>query len=112
VIRRQPAWSRKLLIVFALFSLAGCVSAPRIPSTKAQQAVASIPNMPNARVWSDDRADALLARLNSDVRAVAAGRDGAINVLAISGGGSNGGPRPMSEAETFRQICREMRAPS
>ena len=84
------AWSRKLLILLVLFTLGACASAPRIPSTKAQQAVASIPNMPNARVWSDDRADALLARLKSDVRAVAAGRDGAINVLAISGGGSNG----------------------
>jgi predicted acylesterase/phospholipase RssA len=41
-------------------------------------------------VWSDDRADALLARAKSDIRAEAAGRNGAINVLAISGGGSNG----------------------
>src|SRR5829696_594437 len=81
---------RNLLVVFALFIVAGCASLPRISSTRAQQAVASIPNMPNARVWSDDRADALLARSKSDVRAVAAGRDGAINVLAISGGGSNG----------------------
>ena len=62
----------------------------RTPSTKGQQAVATIPDIPNARVWSDDRADALLARSNSDVRAAAAGRDGAVNVLAISGGGSNG----------------------
>src|SRR5829696_1774067 len=81
---------RKLLVVFALFIVAGCASLPRISSTKDEQAVATIPGIPNARVWSDDRADALLARLTSDIRAVAAGRDGAVNVLAISGGGSNG----------------------
>jgi hypothetical protein len=80
----------KLLVVLALFIVAGCASLPRISSTKDEQAVATILGIPNARVWSDDRADALLARLKSDVRAVAAGRDGAINVLAISGGGSNG----------------------
>ena len=62
----------------------------RAPFTKEQQAVATIPGIPNARVWSDDRADALLARARSDVRAGEAGRAGAINVLAISGGGSNG----------------------
>jgi hypothetical protein len=90
VIRWNPACSRKVRIVLALFTLAGCASPARIPSTKGLQAIATIPDIPNARVWSDDRADALLARSKSDVRAVAAGRDGAINVLAISGGGSNG----------------------
>src|SRR5829696_8387003 len=86
----QRSQSRNLLVVLALFIVAGCASLPRISSTKDEQAVAAIPGIPNARVWSDDRADALLARLKSDVRAAAAGRDGAINVLAISGGGSNG----------------------
>ena len=86
----QRFQSRNLLVVLALFIVAGCASLPRISSTKDEQAVAAIPGIPNARVWSDDRADTLLARLKSDVRAVAAGRDGAINVLAISGGGSNG----------------------
>ena len=80
----------KLPLVLALLAVAGCASLARIPSTKEQQAVATIPGIPNARVWSDDRADALLARAKSDGRADAAGRAGAINVLAISGGGSNG----------------------
>jgi hypothetical protein len=87
--RVQALW-RTLLLVLALFSVAACASLARVPSTKDQQAVAIIPGIPNARVWSDDRADALLARVKSDVRAEAAGRDGAISVLAISGGGSNG----------------------
>jgi len=82
--------TRQLLLVPVLLTLAGCATLARIPSTKDQQAVASIPGIPNARAWSDDRADTLLARAKSDRRAYAAGRDGAINVLAISGGGSNG----------------------
>jgi len=88
--RRALLPTRKLLVVGALLTLAGCASLARVPSTKEQQAVATIPGIPNARVWSDDRADALLARAKSDVRADATGRTLAINVLAISGGGSNG----------------------
>ncbi len=70
----------------ALIALAGCASVTRAPFTAEEQAVATIPGIPNARVWSDDRADALLARARSEVLA----RGGQINVLAISGGGSNG----------------------
>ena len=91
MIARRASLLRLLLLAFALNPLAGCASLPRVPFTKEQQAVATIPGIPNARVWSDDRADALLARARSDVRAGEAGRVGAINnVLAISGGGSNG----------------------
>ena len=78
------------LLGLALFALAGCASLPRVPFTKEQQAVATIPGIPNARVWSDDRADTLLARARSEVFAGGASRPGAVNVLAISGGGSNG----------------------
>ena len=88
--QRRAALTRQLSLVLALLMLAGCATLARVPSTKEQQAVATIPGIPNARVWSDDRADTLLARARSDVRAGAAGRPGAINVLAISGGGSNG----------------------
>ncbi len=88
--QRPAVLTRKLLLVVALLTLAGCASLARVPSTKEQQAVATIPGIPNARVWSDDRADTLLARARSDVRADATGRAGAINVLALSGGGSNG----------------------
>jgi len=88
--QRHTSLPKFLLLAFALPALAGCASLARVPFTKEQQAVATIPGIPNARVWSDDRADALLARASSDVRAGGAGRAGAINVLAISGGGSNG----------------------
>src|SRR5882672_2166778 len=75
------------LVALVLLMLAGCAAMPRVPFTKEQQAAATIPGIPNARVWSDDRADALLARARSEVLA---GRSGTVNVLAISGGGSNG----------------------
>jgi hypothetical protein len=76
------------LLVLALTLLAGCASIPRVPFTKEQQAAATIPGIPNARVWSDDRADVLRAR--SEAITSAARRGGQFNVLAISGGGSNG----------------------
>jgi hypothetical protein len=81
---------RNLLLVLSLSALTGCASIARVPFTKEQQSVATIPSIPNARVWSDDRADTLLARTRSEVLAGPAGRAGAVNVLAISGGGSNG----------------------
>src|SRR3954466_7863851 len=73
--------------LFLPFVLAGCASLQRVPFSKEQQATATIPGIPNARVWSDDRADALLARARSEILA---DRERAVNVLAISGGGSNG----------------------
>src|SRR5437763_15239581 len=79
---------RNFLFVLALTALCGCASVIRVPFTKEQQAAASIPGIPNARVWSDDRAGALLARARSEVLA---GRGGTVNVLAISVGGANGG---------------------
>jgi hypothetical protein len=88
--QRHSSLPTLLLLAFALIALAGCASLARVPFTKEQQSVATIPGIPNARVWSDDRADTLLARATSDVRAGGAGRVGAIHVLAISGGGSNG----------------------
>src|SRR6188768_4084964 len=78
------------LLLLTVLALGGCASIARVPFTKEQQSVATVPGIPNARVWSDDRADTLLARARSEVLAGPAGRAGAVNVLAISGGGSNG----------------------
>ncbi len=80
---------RNFLLVLSTLALAGCAAIARAPFTKEQQSVATVPGIPNARVWSDDRADTLLARARSEVLAgPQAGRP--VNVLAISGGGSNG----------------------
>src|SRR4051812_12650185 len=78
------------LLALALLMLAGCAALPRVPFTKEQQAAATIPDIPNARVWSDDRAAVLLARARSEVFSRAANHTQAVDVLALSGGGSNG----------------------
>jgi hypothetical protein len=87
MIGRSATLARQLLVMLALTALCGCASMPRTPFTKEQQAAAAIPGIPNARVWSDDRADSLLARTRPEMLAR---RGGTVNVLALSGGGSNG----------------------
>ena len=59
--------ARHFLLALALVTLADCASIARVPFTKEQQAVATVPGIPNARVFSGDRADALLARARSEV---------------------------------------------
>src|SRR5260370_10531248 len=88
--QRSAMLARHLLLALALIALCGCASVTRVPFTKEQQASATIPGIPNARVWSDDRADVLLARARSEAFSRAAARTGAVDVLALSGGGSNG----------------------
>ena len=88
--KQQRTVLRNFLLVLSTLALAGCAAIARAPFTKEQQSVATVPGIPNARVWSDDRADTLLARARSEVLAGPAGRAGPVNVLAISGGGSNG----------------------
>ena len=80
-------WLKSALAASALLALAGCAALPRVPFTQEQQAAAMVPGIPDARVWSDERPKLLLARARTDVRA---SRSGPVNVLAISGGGSNG----------------------
>ena len=75
MIARRISPPNLLLLAFALTAPAGCASVARVPFTKEQQSVATIPGIPNARVWSDDRADTLLARARSEVFAGAAGRN-------------------------------------
>ena len=87
MIQRGTVLVRDFLLVLALAALCGCASVTREPFTKEQQAAAAIPGIPNARVWSDDRASALQVRARSEGLA---SRGGTVNVLALSGGGSNG----------------------
>src|SRR3954470_9415155 len=82
---RLPFVTKLAAAALVLAALSGCASVTRAPFTKEQQAVAVIPGIPNARVWSDERAEALLARARST--AFARGTD--VSVLALSGGGSN-----------------------
>jgi hypothetical protein len=71
----------------AALALAGCASIERPSFTQEQQAAAVVPGIPNARIWSDERVDVLLSRSRGTAPPV---RGGPVNVLALSGGGSNG----------------------
>src|ERR1044072_5185142 len=92
---KQPrAPLRHFLLLLPVLALAGCASIARVPFTKEQQSVATVPGIPNARVWSDDRADTLLARARSEVLAGPAGGAGPVNGRAFPGGvptGASGG---------------------
>jgi Patatin-like phospholipase len=83
---RLPFVTKLAAAALALAALSACASVTRAPFTKEQQAVAVIPGIPNARVWSDDKVDSILARTQSTALA----RGSVVNVLALSGGGSNG----------------------
>jgi predicted acylesterase/phospholipase RssA len=80
-----PGIGRAKLLVFAALALAACAGVERIPYTQAEQELAIIPGIPQARVWADDPS---LAK-----------RDPVINlrpsrerpaILALSGGGADG----------------------
>jgi predicted patatin/cPLA2 family phospholipase len=66
--------------------VAGCATVTRIPYTEHEQAVASIPGIPGARVWADD--PAIGRERRSVVSRLPATRQPI--VLALSGGGADG----------------------
>jgi hypothetical protein len=72
-------------VVVCAAVLAGCAAAPRIPYTKEEQALATIPGIPGARFWADD--PTIGAGPRSIVRRLPVDRP---IVLALSGGGADG----------------------
>jgi hypothetical protein len=86
-VNRFVSGLKMLGVGLAALALAGCASIERAPFTQEQQAAAVVPGIPNARIWSDERAETILARSRS---APPLPRGGQVNVLALSGGGSNG----------------------
>ncbi len=75
-----------LLIVAA----AGCSSLPRDQFTARQDAIAQIPGIPGARYWADAAGDEIRAAIKLPSLFVAAQRTGSLDILALSGGASNG----------------------
>lgn len=75
---------RSMIAVFCVLSIAACASIQRIPYTQQEQAVATVPGIPDARVWADDPALAgrSPALANLETRQP--------TVLALSGGGADG----------------------
>jgi hypothetical protein len=73
------------LVAAWAMALTSCAAAPRIPYTQREQTVATIPGIPDARIWADDPS-------------IASGRRSVVTripvlrpvVLALSGGGADG----------------------
>jgi len=76
---------RRVALAVCVAALAGCATAPRIPYTQQEDATASIPGIPDARIWADD--PAIASNRSSVVTRVPVLRP---IVLALSGGGADG----------------------
>ena len=70
--------------------VAGCASLPRTTFTEREQAIAQIPGIPGARFWADAPADEVRAALRIEPMVAYARKTGTLNLLALSGGASDG----------------------
>jgi hypothetical protein len=78
--------SSLLVGIWTTCSLVDCSSLPRVPFTRAQQDVAGIPGIADARIWADDPTGLLRTTPFSDGQR----KPTSIDVLALSGGGAEG----------------------
>jgi Patatin-like phospholipase len=74
-----------LIVGLCAIAIAGCSVNPRHPYTQAEQAVAIIPGIPDARLWADDPTVGTARR-----SVVSRLRIEQPTVLALSGGGADG----------------------
>ncbi len=70
--------------------LAGCSNLPRTPFSAREGAIAQIPGIPNARFWADAQPEELRAAIHLETMRTAARSIGSFDLLAISGGASDG----------------------
>ena len=77
--------AHSLNVAACALALAGCATLTRVPYTHQEQAVAVVPGIPDARIWTDDPAVSSVRR--SVVSRVSAKQP---VVLALSGGGADG----------------------
>jgi hypothetical protein len=73
-----------------LLFLAGCSSLPRNTFTEREQALAQIPGIPDARYWADGRPEELRVASHLEPMRAYARKNGTLNLLALSGGASDG----------------------
>lgn len=81
---------RRVCVVLIVFALAGCSSFPRTAFTANQQAIAQIPGIPGARIWADAAAESFDGVIRLAEMQAAARKNGSMDLLAISGGASDG----------------------
>lgn len=81
---------RRTLVLLLVVVAAGCSTLPRTTFTASQQAVAQIPGIPGARFWADADGEEIHALLRMPELLAAGRKNGGINILALSGGASDG----------------------
>jgi hypothetical protein len=81
---------RRVCVVLIVLALAGCSSFPRTAFTANQQAIAQIPGIPGARIWADASAESFAGVIHLAEMQAAARKNGSMDLLAISGGASDG----------------------
>lgn len=80
----------RFAVVLCLVLLAGCANLPRAPFTEREQGMAQIPGIPGARIWADAGPEELQATIRLEPMHAFARKYGAMNLLALSGGASDG----------------------
>ncbi len=81
---------RRACVVLVIITAAGCSSLPRTEFTAKQQAIAQIPGIPGARIWADAAAESFAGVIRLEQMQAAARKSGSMDLLAISGGASDG----------------------
>lgn len=80
----------RLSVLFVLAALAGCSNLPRATFTEREQAIAQIPGIPGARMWGDASPQELRIEMHMEPMIAHARRTGSMDMLALSGGASDG----------------------
>jgi hypothetical protein len=80
----EPSAARCAIVIAVLVCLSGCMTLPRQSFSSAEAVGATPPGFDNVRF--DEDSSALIRNLRTEIRPDS---NGAINVLALSGGGSN-----------------------
>ena len=83
-------WWRNVCVILVVCAAAGCSSFPRTTFTAKQQAIAQIPGIPGARMWADAAAESFASVIHLEKLQSAARKSGSMDLLAISGGASDG----------------------
>lgn len=81
---------RNACVILLMIAVAGCASFPRTQFTAKQQAIAQIPGIPRARMWADAAAESFAGVIHLEQMQAAARKSGSMDLLAISGGASDG----------------------
>jgi Patatin-like phospholipase len=81
---------RRACVVLIVIAAAGCSNLPRTAFTVKQQTIAQVPGMPGVRIWADAAAEDFANVFHIAEMQAAARKSGSLDILAISGGASDG----------------------